>query len=159
QQTGIDPSKIQSAVLGANLNGLQSLSVILLHGIELDAKQIDSVAKEYKAEYKISEYKGKTIYNVVSKTPAPSAGPFSLKTDELAVVTLSDQRVALGDLTMLKAIIDRQSGADKAGVNADMTRGLGETRSSALVRFALNIPEDLRSQAIDQGDLFKSIAG
>src|SRR5262249_14415398 len=80
ERTGIDPSKIQSGVLGINLSGLQAQGVLVLHGIELDAKQVDAVAKEYKAEYKTLEYKGKTIYNVLSKMPSPSAGPLTVKT-------------------------------------------------------------------------------
>lgn len=158
QRTGIDPSKIQNAVLGLSMEGTQASGVILLRGLDADAKQVEAVMKELKAEFKTSDYKGKTIYNILKKTPAPSAGPVSVKSDEWAFVALGAQRLAVGDLAVIKKVIDIQSGAEKGGVSAEMTVAINETRASALVRFALNIPESLRAQAIDQGDLFKSVA-
>jgi hypothetical protein len=158
EKTGVDPTKIQAAVLGARMSSLNAPGVVILQGIDLDAKQIEALAAEYKAEYKVSEYKGKTIYNVITKKPAPSAGPVSLKTDELAVVSLGNQRTALGDLTMLKATIDGPVSGGGPGVGPELTKALGETRGSSLLRFAVNPPESMRSQLTDQGDLFKSIA-
>ena len=114
--------------------------------------------REFGSEIKSSDYKGKTVYNVISTIKAPSAGPLSLKTDEVALAALGAERVAFGDLKMVKQVIDIQTGAAKGGVTPAMTGALGETRASALLRFALNIPESLRTEAASQGDLFKSIA-
>ena len=158
QKTGVDPSKIRNAVLSFSMDGQQGTGVIIIQGIDPDAKQIEAVMKEFGSEFKTSEYKGKTVFNVLSKVNAPSAGPLSLKTDEVALAALGAQRVAFGDLKVVKQVIDIQTGAAKGGVSAAMTGALNETRASALVRFALNIPESLRSQAADQGDLFKSVA-
>jgi hypothetical protein len=158
EKTGVDPTKIQGAVMGANMSSMTAPGIVILQGIELDAKQIEALALEYKAEYKTSDYKGKTIYNIITKKPAPSAGPVSLKTDELAVASLGNQRTALGDLAMLKATIDGPASGGP-GVGPELVRALGETRASALFRFAVNPPESMRSQLTDQGDLFKSIAG
>jgi hypothetical protein len=74
------------------------------------------------------------------------------------VAALGGQRVAFGDLKMVKQVIDIQTGAAKGGVSPAMIGALNETRASALLRFALNIPENLRSEAANQGDLFKSVA-
>jgi hypothetical protein len=158
QKTGVDPSKIQNAVFSFSMEGAQGTGVIIIQGIDPDAKQIEAVMKEFGSEFKTSEHKGKTIYNVVSKVKAPSAGPLSLKTDEVALAALGAQRVAFGDLKVVRQVIDIQSGAAKGGVTAAMTGALAETRASALVRFALNIPENLRAEAVNQGDLFKSVA-
>lgn len=158
QKTGVDPSKIQSAVFSFSMEGAQGTGVIVIQGIDPDAKQIEAVMKEFGSEFKTSDYKGKTIYNVVSKVKAPSAGPLSLKTDEVALAALGAQRVAFGDLKVVKQVIDIQSGAAKGGVTAAMTGALAEARASALIRFALNIPENLRAEAVNQGDLFKSVA-
>ncbi len=158
QQTGIDPSKIQNAAFGLTMNGTQGSGVIVIQGIDPDEKQIDAMMKEFGSEYKTSEYKGKTIYSAVSKMKAPTAGPLSIKTDEMALAALGGQRVAFGDLGAVKQVIDIQSGAAKGGVTNAMTGALRETRSSALIRFALNIPESLRAELANQGDLFKSIA-
>jgi len=158
QNTGVDPSKIRNAVLSFSMDGQQGTGVIIIQGIDPDAKQIEAVMKEFGSEFKTLDYKGKTIFNVLSKVNAPSAGPLSLKTDEVALAALGAKRVAFGDLKVVKQVIDIQSGAAKGGVSAEMTGALNETRASALVRFAMNIPETLRSQAADQGDLFKSVA-
>jgi hypothetical protein len=158
QKTSVDPSKIQKAVFGFSLNGAQGTGVLIVQGIEPDNKQIEAVMKEFGTEFKTSEYKGKTIYNVISKVKAPSAGPLSIKTDEVALAALGQQRVAFGDLSVVKEVIDIQAGGGKGGVTPAMNDALKETRASALVRFALNIPENLRTEAINQGDLFKSVA-
>ncbi len=158
RKTGIDPAKIQSAVLGVNLEGLQGNGAFLIKGLDFNGTQVEALMKELKAEFKTSEYKGKTIYNLISKVFAPSAGPLSLKSDELALAALGDQRLAFGDLSTVKKVIDIQAGGDVPALSKTMISALGETRSSALVRFAMNIPEHLRTEAADQGDLFKSIA-
>jgi hypothetical protein len=158
QKTGIDPSKIQNVVLSFSLDGQQGTGVIVIQGIDLDPNQIEAAMKEFGSEFKTSDYKGKTVYNVASKAKAPSTGPLSLKTDEVALAALGRRRVAFGDLKVVKQVIDIQTGAAKGGVSAAMSGALNETRASALVRFALNIPETLRAEAANQGDLFKSAA-
>jgi len=158
QKTGIDPSRIQTAVIGVSMDGPQGTGVVIIQGIDPDPQQIEAAMKELGSEFNTSDYKGKTIYNVLSKAKSPSAGTFSLKTDELALTALGRQRVALGDMKVVKQVIDIQAGAAKGGVSAAMTGALNETRASALVRFALDIPETLRAEAANQGDLFKSVA-
>src|SRR5262249_17782903 len=157
-KTGIDPSKIQTAVIGVGMDGSQGAGVVLIQGIDPDPQQIEAAMKELGSEFKTSDYKGKTIYNVLSKAKSPSAGTLSLKTDELALTALGGQRVAFGDMNVVKQVIDIQTGAAKGGVSAALAGALNETRASALVRFALNIPESLRAEAANQGDLFKSVA-
>ena len=158
QNTGVDPSKIRKAVLSFCMDGQQGTGVVIVQGIDPDAKQIEAVMKEFGTEIKSSDYKGKMVFNVTSNVKAPAAGPLSLKTDEVALASLGAQRVVFGDLKMVKQVIDIQTGAAKGGVSAAMTGALSETRASALIRFAMNPPESLRTQAADQGDLFKSVA-
>lgn len=157
-KTGVDPSKIQTAVIGVGMDGPQGSGVVLIQGIDANSTQIEAAMKEFGSEFNTSDYKGITIYNVLSKAKAPSAGPLSLKTDDLALAALGRQRVALGDMKVVKQVIDVQTGAAKGGVSAAMKGALNETRSSALIRFALNVPETLRAEAANQGDLFKSVA-
>jgi hypothetical protein len=158
QKTGIDPSKIQNAVIGVKMEGSQGVGVVVMQGVDLNAQQIEAAMKELGSEFKTSDYRGATVYNVVSKAKAPSAGSFSLKTDDLALAALGRRRVALGDMKAVKQVIDIQTGAAKGGVSATMTGALRETRASALVRFTLSVPETLRAEAAGQGDLFKSVA-
>lgn len=158
-RTGIDPAKVQGAVLGAKLDSLEAPAVIVLQGVDVDAKQVEAAAAAYKAEFKTSEYKGKTLYSLMLKTAAPSIGPVSLKIDALTLVSLGNQRIALGDLALVKTMIDAQTGGPKAGISPEIGKALSETRATALIRFAANLPASVRSQLADQGDLFNSIAG
>jgi hypothetical protein len=158
EHTGIDPAKIQSAALGVNMEGLQGTGVLLVKGLDLSGTQVEAAMKELKAEFKAAEYKGKTIYTVTSKVNTPAAGPFTFKSDELALGALGNGLLALGDLRVVKKIIERQAGDAVPGVSQPMVAAVAETRASALLRFAMNIPDQLRTEAADQGDLFKSIA-
>jgi len=157
-KTGVDTSRIQKVVIGVGMDSSQGSGVVLIHGIDPDSTQIEAVMKEFGSEFKTSDYKGMTIYNVLSKAKGPSAGPFSLKTDDLALAALGRQRVAFGDMKAVKQVVDVQTGAAKGGVSAAMKGALNETRASALVRFALVVPETLRAEAANQGDLFKSVS-
>jgi hypothetical protein len=158
QKTGIDPSKVQNAVLGFSLEGTQGKGVIIVSGLDLTTPQIEAAMKEFKTEFKTSDYKGKTVFSLLSKVKPPEAGPLSMKMDESALASLGGQKFAFGDLSVIKNVIDITSGAAKGGVTATMTGALSETRSSALLRFALNVPENLKQEAAGQGDLFKSVA-
>jgi hypothetical protein len=157
-KTGVDPSRIQKVVIGVGMDSTQGSGVVLIHGIDPDSTQIEAVMKEFGSEFQTSDYKGITIYNVLTKAKGPSAGAFSLKTDDLALAALGRQRVAFGDMKAVKQVVDVQTGAAKGGVSAAMKSALNETRASALVRFALVVPETLRAEAANQGDLFKSVA-
>ncbi|MCI0662856.1 MAG: hypothetical protein L0220_17445, partial [Acidobacteria bacterium] len=157
-KTGIDPTKAQNAVVGLSLAGTQAKGAFIIQGLDLDDQKLEAAMRAYKTEFKTSEYKGKQIYSITGKVRSPSAGPLSLKTDESAVATLGQQKIVLGDLSAVKNVIDIHLGAAKGGVTAAMIGALNETKNSALVRFALNIPENLRQEAMTQGDLFKSVA-
>jgi len=156
-KTGIDPSQIQSAVLGLSMQGTQGTGALIVSGVDLNSQQIEAAMREFKAEFKTSDYKGKTIYNLISKVKAPEAGPLSVKTDETAFAALGSQRFAFGDLSVIKNVIDISNGEARGGISPAMTGALNETRNTALLRFALNIPEGLKQDVADQGDLFKSI--
>ena len=158
QKTGIDPTKINGAVLGLNLNGLQATGAIIVSGVDLSSPQIEAAMKEFKAEFKASDYKGKTIYSLVSKVKAPEAGPLSVNTDQTALAALGGQKFVFGDLSAIKTVIDINAGTAKSGVTPEMISVLNETKASALLRFALSIPEPLKAEAADQGDLFKSVS-
>lgn len=158
KKTGIDPTRVPTATMAMQLSGAQAQAVILLQGIDIDAKQVEAAMAAFKAEYKTGEYKGRTVYDIVAKVKAPTAGPVSVKTDQMALAPLGNQVMAFGDRAMIQKVIDVQLGTEKNLLNPAMITALEETRSTALVRFALNIPEDLRTQAVDQGDLFKSVA-
>ncbi|MGH9801595.1 MAG: hypothetical protein ACRD82_14625, partial [Blastocatellia bacterium] len=145
-------------VLGLNLKGTQATGAIIVSGVDLTNQQVEAAMKEFKAEFKTSDYQGRTIFSLISKIKTPEAGPLSVKTDETALAALGGQRFVLGDLSAVKQVIDISAGSAKGGVTPEMAAALGETKSSALLRFALSIPESLKTEAADQGDLFKSVS-
>lgn len=158
QKTGIDPNRLSTAVAGFTMKGTQANGALLVRGAEFDARQMEAALKEFKTEYTTSEYKGKTIYTFVKKVKAPEAGPLTVKTDETAAVLLSGSTLALGDVSVLKRVVDAQIGGTGGGPGAQLTSALGEARPGALIRFALNLPPELRQEAAAQGDLFKSVS-
>jgi hypothetical protein len=157
-KTGIDLAKARNAALGLKIPGAQANGAIIVQGLDLDNKKLEAAMKAYNTEFKTSEYKGKQLFNLVKQGNPPSAGPLSLKTDEMTIVSLGQQKLVFGDLTVVKGVIDIHSGSAKGGVTKEMSSALHETRSSALARFALNLPEHLRQEALNQGDLFTSVA-
>jgi hypothetical protein len=157
-RTGIDLAKARNAALGLKIPGSQAIGAMIVNGLDLDDKKLEAALKAYNTEFKATEYKGKQIFNLVKQGNSPSAGRLSLKTDEMAVGALGQQKLVFGDLAVVKSVIDIQSGSAKGGISKEMASALNETRSSALARFALNLPEHLRQEALNQGDLFASVA-
>jgi len=157
-KTGIDLSKAQNAVVSFKFPSTQVYGAVILQGLDLDDKKLETAMKAYNTEYTPAEYKGKKIFNLPRKANAPSAGPLSLKTDELAITALGSQKILFGDISQIKSIIDIQSGAAKGGVSKEMSGALNETKNTALARFAFNLPEHLRQDALEQGDIFASVA-
>jgi hypothetical protein len=157
-KTGIDLAKARNAALGLKIPGSQAIGAMIVNGLDLDDKKLEAAMKAYDTEFKTTEYKGKQIFNLVKQGNSPSAGPLSLKTDEMAMAALGQQKLVFGDLTVVKSVIDIHSGSAKGGITKEMSSALNETRSSALTRFALNLPEHLRQEALNQGDLFTSVA-
>jgi hypothetical protein len=157
-KTGIDLAKARNAVVGLKIPGSLASGAMIVNGLDLDDKKLEAAMKAYNTEFKASEYKGKQIFNLAKRGNSLSAGPLSLKTDELAIVALGQQKLVFGDLTLVKGVIDIHSGSAKGGITKEMSGALNETRNSALTRFALNLPEHLRQEALNQGDLFTSVA-
>lgn len=158
QSTGIDTTKVKRAALGFNMNGLQGTGAIIISGVDLTNPQIEAAMKELKAEFKTSDYNGKTLFSVTSKVKAPELGPLSLNTDQLALAALGGQRFVFGDVNAIKKVIDIAAGSAKSGVKPELVAALGEAKASALARFAFSIPDSLKAEAADQGDLFQSIS-
>jgi hypothetical protein len=158
QRTGIDLAKARNAVLSLKIPSSQASAVMILNGLDLDDKKLEAAMKAYNTEYKPTEYKGKQVFSLIRRANPPSAGPLSLKTDDLAIATLASQKLVFGDLSMIKNVIDIQTGAAKGGITKEMAGALNETRATALARFAFTLPEQLRQDALEQGDLFTSIA-
>src|SRR2546428_10371836 len=58
-QTGIDPSKVKTAIVGAKLQGDNGNAAIILQGLSFDAKLIETTVKSKNGEFKTTDYKGR----------------------------------------------------------------------------------------------------
>jgi hypothetical protein len=148
--TGIDPYKIKSAVVGIRMTESTTVSAIV-DGITFDSNRIIATirAKNEKQDVKAVEYKGKQIYVVSSLKAAEKAGV----NEEMAFTQLDGDRVALGNLSGVKSILDGGNG----NANAALSGLLAET-NNGLLRFAANIPESAKKGISDQGDMFAQFA-
>ncbi len=144
--TGIDPYKIKSAVIGLRMTDSTVVSAIV-EGITFDPNRIVATikAKDDKQEVKVVDYKGKQIFVVSSLKAAEKAGV----SEEMAFTQLDSDRVALGNLSGIKGILD--GGNDTA--NTALNSLLSQT-NTGLLRFAANIPESAKTGLADQGDMF-----
>lgn len=144
--TGIDPYKIKSAVVGLKMTNNTIVSAIV-EGVVFDPNRIVATikAKDSKQDVKAIEYKGKQIYVVSSLKAAEKAGV----NEEMAFVQLDGERVALGNLSGVKSVLDGGNSA----VNTALNTLLSQT-NNGLVRFAANIPESAKKGLTDQGDMF-----
>jgi len=167
---------------GGNVAG-----AMIFDGLTLNQKMIDAALKEEKAEKTSTvSYKGKTIY-VYSKSKKdegqkdktseadktkPTAPPFKenaadgiagsvgMKLDDnTAFAQLDQNRVVLGDQDQVKTVIDALSGpANPANlISSTLSGALRETKSTSILRFAINLPDSARQWLAAQ-DYFKDMA-
>ena len=143
--TGIDPYKIKSAVIGLNMSGSNSVSAII-EGITFDPNRLITAikAKDSKQEVKAVDYKGKQIFVVVS-SKAEQAGI----NEEMAYTQLDADRVALGNLSSVKSVLDGANGATNTALNELLSQ-----TNNGLLRFAANIPDNAKKGLAEQGDMF-----
>lgn len=151
---GIEPKQIQAAVLGIKITETLSRGsgVLLLQGVEVDAKKLSETVKTSGGELKTVEQNGKTFFTLSVKNPGAAA---DAKADELHFALLDNKRVALGDQAGIKSLL--AGGAKKADA-ATLSKALKETKAAGLVRFVGNLPEGLRAMLASQGELFAQVA-
>ncbi|MBL8207027.1 MAG: hypothetical protein JNM09_22530 [Blastocatellia bacterium] len=144
--TGIDPYKIKSAVIGLRMTDTTVVSAIV-EGITFDPNRIMATikAKDNKQEVKVVDYKGKQIFVVSSLKAAEKAGV----SEEMAFTQLDSDRVALGNLSGIKGILDGSNDTANTALNSLLSQTNG-----GLLRFAANIPESAKKGLADQGDMF-----
>lgn len=166
-ETGLDPAKITSAVIGFKMSGAdpsKGSGAAIVQGITLDPARIEAAVKAKQGNFKAVEYKGKQIYVVGTperKTDEKKIDDMAVRTrvkveDNIALVQLETGRVALGSLDGVKAVLDAK-GSPATAANAPLTDTLKQT-PSGLVRFALNMPPSAAQTLSSQGELFQQFA-
>lgn len=144
-ETGIDPYKIKSAVIGVKMSESNSVSAII-EGISFDPNRLLTTikAKDSKQEVKLIDYKGKQVF-VLTSTQAEKVGVH----EDMAFTQLDSDRVALGTLNGVKSVLDGGNGAANTVLNSLLAQ-----TNNGLLRFAANIPASARKSLLGQGDMF-----
>lgn len=162
--SGVDLARLGPAVIGLRFNGLSIGSgALLLEGINLDAKQVETAATG--ANWKVETVAGEGSLFRLSRTrpvaaqPAANAPAPAPKVDEIFVALLGSGRIAFGDQPSVRSVLAAALAPPAEGAtNALARKTLEETRQTALVRFAGGLPADLKAMLEGQGDLFKQLA-
>ena len=157
-RSGVDPDQIRYGLLGLSLHSFEASGVMLIDGIDPARNSIEAMLKSYQIEFSAADYEGVTMITILTKLNPLELGPFSFKTEDLSIALLGRQRLAIGDTAGVRKLIDGQKTEKRnAGPENVMNAALRETSPSALLRFAFTLPPGLRQEALNQGDLFKSI--
>lgn len=152
--TGIDLTKVRSAVIGMSLAGQNASGAAIIEGVAFDAGKIQAALKDKKQETKVVEYKGKQLYVVPSKDAAKAGEKVGLGIDgDFAFTQIGSDRIAVGTLSGVKGVVDGGSGNANSAIGAVL-----EQTKAGLIRFAANIPDSAKDGLAAQGDLFKQIA-
>ena len=157
-RSGVDPDQIRYGLLGLSLHSFEASGVMLIDGIDPARNSIEAMLKSYQIEFSAADYEGVTMITILTKLNPLELGPFSFKTEDLSIALLGRQRLAIGDTAGVRKLIDGQKTEKRNPVAENvMNAALRETSPSALLRFAFTLPPGLRQEALNQGDLFKSI--
>lgn len=169
---GLNPANAREGVLALSLQGLQAGGVLLVGGLDLDLAKLEPLLRANQLASRRETRAGVDLLTILTPVQPVSLGPLVLSTEELTVAPLGDQRLALGNLSAVQALVERMSKpasttsatpatpATPAGgrPKGDFLAALRLTRAASLIRFTLQLPDGLREEAATQGDLFRSLA-
>jgi hypothetical protein len=175
----VDIYKIKTLSIGLKLFGDTTTGAMIVEGLPLTA--------EMTADTTSSSYKGKTLYvekPEAAKAKAAAAGKAkpatgakaaaepsltnvaglagsvgnSLLNQKTAFVQLDDARLAIGDESEVKTVIDALVGSpNDNNLGGDLAAALKETSTTGLIRLAVNVPDSLRQMAAGE-DFLKNLA-
>ena len=159
EKAGIDPLKVTGTLIGLRMEGINVRGgVLLADGVALDVKRLQTSAAAAKWQFDTLDLRGKTAYRLTRFKPSDPANPTQapVKDAELVIASLGAQRVVVGDTQSVSAVLHPVEGAGKS--NEVQIAALKETRTTALLRFGLSLPEGLREVLKSQGELFEQLA-
>jgi len=155
---GIETRQLGSGAIGLGFQSFEATGILLVKGVDPDLKTVEDLLRQYKLEYKATQYEGVTILSLTSPPALPSIGPLTLNTAELACASLGQGIVAIGDLSRVRKTIDRRKVASVNGATPALVSALREDLAPSLLKFAFALTPGMREEALTQGDLFRSIA-
>ena len=154
---GITPRQIGGGAIGLSFQSFQASGVLLLRIPDLDPAVVDDLLRQYKIEYRSVKYDGVTIIALNNAPTLPALGPLTLSTSELAYALLGQGMVAIGELSLIRKVIDRRKTPAGDNINLPLISALREEPAGQL-RFSFTLTSGMREEALNQGDLFRSIA-
>ena len=159
EKAGIDPLKVTATLIGLRMEGINVRGgVLIADGVALDVKRLQTSAAAAKWQFDTLDLQGKSAYRLTRFKPADPANPTQapVKDAELVIASLGPQRVVVGDTQGVSSVLHPVEGAGKS--NEAQIAALKETRTTALMRFGLTLPEGLREVLKSQGELFEQLA-
>jgi len=164
--TGIDPTKITAAAIGYKINNdspSKGSGAAILQGLTLDPAKIESAVKTKKGTVTSLDYNGAKIYVVSTPEEKKSEAGKTVENvagvkleEDMAFTQLEANRVALGSVDGIKAVLDAKK-TPATAANAKLTDLLKQTQNG-LVRFVFNIPPSAAQTLTSQGELFQQLA-
>ena len=181
----IDIYKVKTLSIGLKLFGDTATGAMIVEGVPLTAEMTaDSRPTSYKGKTLYVEKpqpadakstaKGKAAASAKAK-PATGNAPAkssldnvagvasnmgaSLLKNKTAFVQLDEGRVAVGDESEVKAVIDALLGSPSpdSNVGSELSAALKETSATGLIRFAVTVPDSARQMAAGE-DFLKNLA-
>lgn len=157
-RAGVETRQLGWGAIGLSLQSFEATGILLVKGFDPDLKVVEDLLRQYKLEYKATQHDGVTILSLTAPPALPSIGPLTLNTAELAYASLGQGIVAIGDLSRVRKAIDRRKAVSVSGPTPALVSALREDLTPALLRFAFALTPGMREEALNQGDLFRSIA-
>lgn len=154
---GVDPRQLKSGVLGLTLQSFEASGVLIVDGVDLGRQAVEESLRSAKLDFRIVEHQGESIISLLSPLKTLSIGPLSLKTTDLAFAPLGKNLFVVGDLALVRRVIERRQ-RPVTTLSPALVSALREASPGALVRFAFALTPGMREEAVSQGDLFRSIA-
>jgi hypothetical protein len=159
-KTGIDLTKIQSAVIGVRIpegNSKHATGVVIVQGIELDQAKLKAASSASKGDLKTFTHQGKTLF-IVSQLKSKAKvnlGKGAPNMDEMAFAQLDQSAVVIGDVASVESVL---ASAGQNLSNASLSAALTGTNPGGWVRFAATLPESLRKELRGENESFKAFA-
>jgi hypothetical protein len=155
---GIEPRQLGGSAIGLSFQSFEATGLLLVKGLDPDQKTVEDLLRLYKVEYKVAAHEGVTIFSVTNPPNLPAIGPLTLRISDLAVAALGQGVVAVGDLSRIRKVIEGRKASAANGSNQLLVTALRGDGSPAPLRFAFTLTSAMREEALNQGDLFRSIA-
>ncbi len=144
-RTGLDPRMFDEVAIGASFTypgegTLKADTVALAKGAYNSSALITAGSLAAPGKYRQEKYKDKTIYIFTLDENVSVLGVLDFRINELAVLPLDANTIALGDPTSIRSVIDATAASKRA--NAELI-ALASRDPNAVIGFGANMSQQL----------------